>query len=90
MPHHKYRESKMSVRQQLILKALAIFQKEGIEATINWILDNTGDYYKNEVERLERKLAVRDRLLFNKQFDEVSHESYGTQGKTFQEDSTQD
>lgn len=84
MPQYKYRKSTMSVRQQIIMRALIIFEKEGIEAAINWVLDNTHDYYKNEVERLERKLAIRDRLLFNKQFDEVSYEPRRIERETFE------
>lgn len=26
-------------------------------------------YYEEEIERLNRKLAIRDRLLFNKQYE---------------------
>lgn len=57
----------MSTKEQLVAMTLGVCQKEGLENGINWLLDNMNNYYKDEVERLERKLAVRDKLLFNLQ-----------------------
>mgnify|MGYP006291004579 CR=1 FL=1 len=57
----------MSTKEQLVALTLGVCQKEGLENGINWLLDNMNNYYKDEVERLERKLAVRDKLLFNLQ-----------------------
>lgn len=59
----------MTIKQELSLKTLALCQKEGMVYGIDWLLDNIDCYYKNEVERLERKLAVRDRLLFKQSED---------------------
>lgn len=56
----------MTIKQELMTKTLALCEKEGLEYGINWLIDNIDDYYKGETERLERKLAVRDRLLFDK------------------------
>ena len=55
----------MSSKEQLVAMTLGMCQKEGLESGINWLLDNLDNYYMKEAERLERKLAVRDRLLFN-------------------------
>lgn len=57
----------MSSKEQLIALTLGMCQKEGLENGIIWLLDNLDNYYMKETERLERKLAVRDRLLFNLQ-----------------------
>lgn len=54
----------MTTKNDLLLKTLALCEKEGLVFGINWLIDNIDDYYKSESERLERKLAVRDRLLF--------------------------
>ena len=54
----------MSIKQELMTRTLALCEKEGLEFGINWLIDNIHDHYKRESERLERKLVVRDRLLF--------------------------
>lgn len=55
----------MTLKEELVLKALGICQEHGIEYGLNWLIDNIQDYYKDEAERLERRIAVRDRLLFS-------------------------
>lgn len=64
----------MTLKEELVLRALGICHKDGIEAGLNWLIDNIQDYYKDEAERLERKVAIRDRLLFSMRNENVTED----------------
>lgn len=53
-------------KEQLIKQAQQISEEEGQEIAFHWLIDNIYTYYKEDIERLERKVMVRDRLLFRK------------------------